>query len=203
MIASSSDWTGSPLLAGSCHLSSCVLFSTHHSASLLTVVFVYFYHLCDWFYVLFVFFWFCFFIPGALILRLPSRGPLGLVFSPCRGSFLMSLRWQEFMHEHTERNKKEQTNKETNSGRRTDAKRQDGGERGREREVMQHHPETSTAKTNTQILHDDRLRLWSSIPGPCRQLSIIKKVFKKKKKKKQADVKISALQELQASSDLR
>lgn len=62
---------------------------------------------------------------------------------------------------------------------------------------MQHHSETSTAKTNTQILHVGRLRLWSSIPGPCRQWSIIKK-----REKKQADVKISALQEFQASSDL-
>lgn len=60
MIASSSDWTGSPQLAGSCRLSSCVLFSTHHSASLLTVVSMYFYHLCNLFFVLFVVFC-CFF----------------------------------------------------------------------------------------------------------------------------------------------
>lgn len=149
-----SVWTGSPQLAASCRLSSCVSFSTNTPLCpfIDCCVCVYFFCLCTLFFVLLVFSFFFFFILESLSLRLPPRGLRGGLFSlravalfSCpsgvRNSCMYTQKW-------TIKNKERK--KQTNSGRRTDAKWQDDreGERKtkKEREQWWSVTKTSTKK---------------------------------------------------------
>lgn len=163
-----SVWTGSPQLAASCRLSSCVSFSTNTPLCpfIDCCVCVYFFCLCTLFFVLLVFsFFLSFYSWEPFSPASSSWSPRGPVFSPCRGSFLVSLWSQEFMHVHTEMNDKEQRKKETNKqwqeNRCQMARRQRGREKDKEREraVMKRHKNIHK-KTNALILNIRTLRLW-------------------------------------------